>query len=139
MSFEKLDRNNTEVKDERSFIIICNLKGKDLQGVKNFASIFGLKDQVVLSDKNGESVIKDIIADKITTSEVEGQKERVIIFNNVSPAKINMFIDNLKKIKIHGVLMASVTDMSREWTINTLISNLVEERRLMSAGRELKH
>lgn len=139
MSFQKMDISNKDVEEGRSCIIICNFNGKQLQGVKNFASILGIRDQIVISNKNGESKIEDILKDKIEETTVDGVKERAIVFNNISHAKINMFIENLKKIKITNVLMAVVTEISKEWSVNILLTNLIEERRAMSSGKTLEH
>lgn len=139
MSFRQIDIKDTNIKDGRSCIMICNFSGKQLTGVKNFASILGLKDQIIISHKNGISKVADILNDKIEESHLEGIKERVIIFNNVAESRMNMFIENLKKIKINNVLMAVVTETSKEWSVNTLISNLIEERRAMKSGKTLEH
>ena len=48
--------------------------------------------------------------------------------------KINMFIDNLKKIRINNVLKAIVTETSINWTLNEVIVNLLNERAAINNG-----
>ncbi|WP_300383374.1 DUF3783 domain-containing protein, partial [Clostridium sp.] len=69
----------------------------------------------------------------------EGIKNKAIIFNNISGVKIGLFIENLKKFRLNNVLKASVTDTSKEWTINYLIKNLIAEKIAMKSGKELDH
>ena len=134
MSFERLDRNNVLENDVRSCVLLCNFNGKELKAVKNYASILGLRDQICLYSKNGDSTIKDILEDNIDSNCEEGRKERAIIFNNISNMKINMFIDNLKKIRINNVLKAVVTETSINWTVNEVIVNLLNERAAINSG-----
>ncbi|MPQ45274.1 DUF3783 domain-containing protein, partial [Clostridium tarantellae] len=58
---------------------------------------------------------------------------------NIAPAKINIFIENLKKMRINNTLMAVVTDTSKNWSLNKLIFNLIEERKSINEGKTLKH
>ena len=134
MSFDRLDRNNVLENDVRSCVLLCNFNGKELKAVKNYASILGLRDQICLYSKNGDSTIKDILEDNIDSNCEEGRKERAIIFNNISNMKINMFIDNLKKIRINNILKAVVTETSINWTVNEVIVNLLNERAAINSG-----
>lgn len=139
MSFEKIDINDKEVKEGRNCIIICNFNAKELKAIKNYASILGIKDQIIISAKDGESIIKDVLENKIVSNCEDSIKQKALIFNAISPAKINMFIENLKKIKINNILKATVTETSMEWSVNTLISNLVAERIALKTGRDVDH
>lgn len=134
MSFERLDRNNVLENDIRSCVILCNFNGKELKAVKNYASILGLRDQIYLYSKNGDSIIKDILEENIDDNCENGRKEKAIIFNNISNMKINMFIDNLKKIRINNILKAVVTETSINWTVNEVIVNLLNERAAINSG-----
>ena len=139
MSFEKINISDKSIRDERSCILVCNFTGKELQFVKNYGAVFGIKDQIYLNSNNGNSIIKEIINEgKIEIGE-KGLNYRAIIFNNISPAKMNMFIENLKKVRVKNVLMATVTETSKEWTLDTLLKNLMDERNAIKAGKELKH
>ena len=60
--------------------------------------------------------------------------ERAIIFNALSPAKINVFLENLRKLKINNVLKATVTETSINWSLNEIVANLSAERMAISQG-----
>ena len=134
MSFDKLDIKDNTARDGRACILVCNIVGKDLQKVKNCAMILGIRDQIILNTKNGDTVIKDVLDNNINTECEDGRKERAIIFNSIPPAKMNIFIENLKKVRVNNVLKAVVTETSIEWTVNEVISNLVAERIAIKQG-----
>ncbi|MDO4534500.1 MAG: DUF3783 domain-containing protein [Clostridium perfringens] len=139
MSFEKLDNKSKRIDGERSCVILYNFNDKEKKIIKNYGNIFGVKDQINISWKNGESVISDLVDDKLDESSETIKNEKAIIFNNVSSVKVNLFIDSLKKSRINNVLFAIVTETSKNWTINILIENLILERISMKKGKELKH
>lgn len=134
MSFDKLDIKDNTARDGRACMLVCNIVGKDLQKIKNCAMILGIRDQIILNTKNGNTVIKDALDNNINTECEDGRKERAIIFNAIPPAKMNIFIENLKKVRVNNVLKAVVTETSIEWTINEVISNLVAERTAIKHG-----
>lgn len=134
MSFNKLDIKDNSEREGRACILICNLGGKDLQKVKNCAMILGIRDQIILNSKNGNTVIRDVLDNNINTECEDGRKERAIIFNAIPPAKMNIFIENLKKVRVNNVLKAVVTETSIDWTVNEVLSNLLAERIAISKG-----
>ena len=138
MSFVKLDNKNID-NNERSCVIVYNFNDKDRKIIKNYGNIFGVRDQINISWKNGETVISDLIDNRLDENCEFSNKKRAIIFNNVPNVKVNLFIDSLKKSRMNNVLFAIVTETSKNWTVNVLIENLVLERISMKKGKELKH
>lgn len=139
MSFENIkdiDLNNVH---NRSCIMVVNFNNKELNSIKNISRLIGLKDIITLDYKNGNSVIRNILEDNIANSGDTNNKNKVILFNNVSTQKINALLDNLKKIKINRPLSAMITDQTIEWTIDNLIINLVNERKAISEGKVSNH
>ena len=134
MSFDKLNIKDNSVREGRGCILLCNLGRKDLQKVKNCAMILGIRDQIILNSKNGNTVIKDVLDNNINSECEDGRKERAIIFNAIPPAKMNIFIENLRKVRVNNVLKAVVTETSIDWTVNEVLSNLVAERVAISKG-----
>lgn len=138
LSFIKLDNKNID-NNERSCVIVYNFNDKDRKIIKNYGNIFGVRDQINISWKNGETVISDLIDNRLDENCEVSNKKRAIIFNNVPNVKVNLFIDSLKKSRMNDVLFAIVTETSKNWTVNVLIENLVLERISMKKGKELKH
>ena len=139
MSFERLDTKDSEIKEGRSCIILCNFSAKEAKTVNNLAGMIGIRDRILLNHKNGDTLVKDVIENKISNEGEEGIKNKAIIFNNISGVKIGLFIENLKKFRLNNVLKASVTETSKEWTVNYLIKNLIAEKIAMQSGKELNH
>ena len=138
LSFVKLDNKNID-NNERSCVIVYNFNDKDRKIIKNYGNIFGVRDQINISWKNGETVISDLIDNRLDENCEVSNKKRAIIFNNVPNVKVNLFIDSLKKGRMNEVLFAIVTETSKNWTVNVLIENLVLERISMKKGKELTH
>ena len=138
LSFVKLDNKNID-NNERSCVIVYNFNDKDRKIIKNYGNIFGVRDQINISWKNGETVISDLIDNRLDENCEVSNKKRAIIFNNVPNVKVNLFIDSLKKGRMNEVLFAIVTETSKNWTVNVLNENLVLERISMKKGKELTH
>ena len=67
MSFDKLDIKDNAAREGRACIIVSNIVGKDLQKVKNCAMILGIRDQIIINSKNGNTVISDLLENNINS------------------------------------------------------------------------
>ena len=139
MSFELLDTKETKVEGGRSCIILCNFSAKEVKTLGNLAGMLGIRDKIVISYKNGNTLVKDVIENKILDDAEEGIKNKAIIFNDIPGAKIALLINNLKKFRLNNVLKATVTETSKEWTVNVLLKNLVAEKIAMQSGKDYDH
>ena len=139
MSFELLDTKDTKIEEGRSCVILCNFNGKEAKTVGNLAGMIGLRDRINISYKNGNTLVKDVIEGNLLDDAEDGVKSKAIIFNNVPGNKIGLFIENLKKFRLNNVLKATVTETSREWTIDILLKNLVAEKIAMQTGKDYEH
>lgn len=126
---------------DRECIILCNFNDKELKMIKVYANMVGLKDQIIVSWKNSNVTIKDIIEGNLeNVSDVEnGIKDRAIIFNSKNNNKVSVFIDNMRKMRVAPSMKAVVTETSVNWTLGELLENLVEERKAARQGKVLKH
>lgn len=124
---------------ERNCMILCNFNDKELKLLKTYAAMMGLRDQIIVNYKNGNSVVRDILEDKLNNECTDGIKDRAIIFNNLPSMKVSMFIDNMRKMRIAPAMKAMVTETSIDWTLNHLLENLVEERKAAKLGKVAKH
>ncbi|MDV4149657.1 DUF3783 domain-containing protein [Clostridium sp. AL.422] len=139
MSFELIDTKETKANDGRSCILLCNFNIKEIKTLSNLAAMLGIRDKVVLTYKNGNTLIKDVLSGNIKNDSEDGMKNKAIIFNNIPGAKIGFFIDSLKKFRLNNVLKAAVTETSQEWTVNVLLKNLEAEKIAMQTGQEFDH
>ena len=139
MTFTKLDMNDNSQVEGRACVVIYNIGGKELKSIQGYASLLGVRDQIVLYPKSADTVMKDILENNIKSDCTDGRKERAIIFNALSPAKINVFLETLRKLKINNVLKATVTQTSINWTLNEVVTNLSAEHIAISKGNFEAH
>lgn len=138
MTFTKINDINNNIHN-RTCIMIVNFNKKESVLIKNICGFIGIRDCIFLDKNNGDTLIKDVLDNNISSNCGDGFINKAIIFNNVANIKINSFLENLKKMRINRPLTAMVTDTNIEWTLNNLIYNLVEERKSLSSGKEFSH
>ena len=137
MTFKKINENEQNNIHDRSCIILVNFNNKEAAAIKTVSSFAGIKDRIVLTSKNGNTKIKDILDGNI--SDDNAWSEKAIIFNNIPTNRVSGFLDGLKKMKIRRPLTAMVTEVSIDWKLDTLIYNLKEERKSIAKGQVVDH
>lgn len=126
--------------NDRGCVILCNFNDKEFKTIKVYAGMMGIKDLIRVSYKNGNCLVNDILNDKINEEDIVNPvKDRAIIFNSLEDKTVGIFIDNMKKMRTAPAMKAIVTETSIEWTLNRLLENLKEERRLEKQGKILDH
>lgn len=139
MSFERIDHVDQTSIHSRNCVLFYNFSPKELKLLKNIANLTGLRDQITLSPQNGETLIQDILDNKLSTSDTQSVPYKAIIFNPSDTSKVNTFLESLKKCRIQRPLTAVVTPTSLTWTLNHLIVNLLEERANLNNGVNSPH
>lgn len=61
MSFERIDQINQTSIHPRNCVLFYNFTPKELLLLKNIANLTGMRDQIVLTSKDGECIIQDIL------------------------------------------------------------------------------
>ena len=130
MTFKKINENEQNNIHDRSCIILVNFNNKEVAAIK---------DRIVLTSKNGNTKIKDILDGNISDDNENTWSEKAIIFNNIPTNRVSGFLDGLKKMKIRRPLTAMVTEVSIDWKLDTLIYNLKEERKSIAKGQVVDH
>ena len=138
MSFEKISNQDHKVIHERSCMILYSFSQQEVRQIQNAARISGIREFIMVTPQQAGTTVRAILDNEITSGE-EGCKEKAIIFNHIPSMRMNAFIEALKKCRIKRPLMAVVTETSINWKLDELISNLIEERRAVSAGQFAEH
>lgn len=129
MSFQKINNDEIKTPEGRECILTYGFGGKDLQTLKAYCAMIGIRDIVDIKQDMLDIKIQDILEDKIAKKEgEEGPKDRAIVFNAFSGQKLNTFIGNFKSTGITQPLLATVTPTSIEWEFRDLIVELQRER-----------
>lgn len=113
-------------------ILVYNLKDEELQKLKR------LPFKVIEITKEMASMtVKDIIEGlevETETANENSPEEKMILFNNFAQIEMKNMISTTRKI-VNGGILAMVTPISINWTVNYLLNHLVLERETMSKGR----
>lgn len=134
MSFENMKSMNQEAVHERACMLMYHFTSQEMKQIQNVARMTGITDCILLSPCHGENIIRNILNGEIAQEEAECLKEKALILNNISTARMNAFIEGLKKCRIKRPLIAVVTETSINWTLNELLQHLVNERAAVRSG-----
>lgn len=139
MTFKKINENEQNNIHNRSCMILVNFNNKEINSIKTVSSFAGIKDRIILTSKNGNAKIREILDGNVSDDNENSWSEKAIIFNNIPTNKVSGFLDGLKKMKIKRPLTAMVTEVSIDWKLETLIYNLKEERKSIAKGQFVNH
>ena len=129
MSFKKIDKEETRVPEGRECILTYGFGGKDLQVLRGYCMMIGIRDIIEIKQDMLDVKVQDILEDNITKGEAEpGPKDPVIVFNAFSGKKLNTFIGNFKSTGMKQPLLATVTQTSIGWKFRDLVEELQRER-----------
>lgn len=129
MSFQKINKDEIKAPEGRECILTYGFTGKDLQMLKAYCTMVGVRDIIEIKQDTLDVKIQDILKDSIIKTEAEqGPKERAIVFNAFSGQKLNTFIGNFKSTGITQPLLATVTPTSIGWKFRDLVTELQRER-----------
>ena len=113
-------------------ILVYNLKDEELQKLKRLTfKVIEIKKEMA------SMTVKDIIEGlevETETANENSPEEKVILFNNFAQREMKNMISTTRKI-VNGGILAMVTPISINWTVNYLVNHLVLERETMSKGR----
>ena len=137
MSFQKINKNEIQTPEGRECILTYGFIGKDLQMLKAYCAMMGIRDIIEIKQDTLDVKIQDILEDNVVKNEAEpGPKERAIIFNAFSGQKLNTFIGNFKNTGITQPLLATVTATSIQWKFRDLVTELQRERAAIAKSTE---
>ena len=139
MSFENMKELKEEIVHERACMMMYYFTSQEIKQIQNVARMTGIADCILLNASHGQNTVRHILDGQIKQGEDESVKEKAIIFNQVSAARMSAFIEGLKKCRIKRPLIAVVTATSIEWTLNELLENLASERAALRSGDFSKH
>ena len=114
MSFTKLDMNDNSQVEGRACVIIYNIGGKELKSIKGYASLLGVRDQIVLYPKNADTVVKDILENNINSDCSNGRKEKVNTYVSSSmKTAIKKFEKDVKSGNVEAASLSLNTAIQR--------------------------
>ena len=139
MAFEEMKQIQNENIHERSCIMLYQFTSQEIKQIMNVARMAGIRESIELHARHGGCTLREILDNQISEKEEANIKEKTIILNHVASAKMNLFMDLLKKCRIKRPIIAVVTEQSIEWTLTHLLVNLVSERQAINEGQFKAH
>lgn len=139
MSFEKLSNGEQFVNDTKPCVVLVNFDNKELSLLRNVGMLSGIREHIIISGKNGENTIKDILEGNISSTDDVKTNNKAILFNNIPSKKMTGFLESIKKLRMRRPLSAVVTETSINWTLNNLVLNLLEENQALASGKTVDH
>ncbi|MBE6022872.1 MAG: DUF3783 domain-containing protein [Cellulosilyticum sp.] len=139
MSFENMKEMSQVQHHERSCMMMYYFTMQEARQIMNVARMIGIKDCITLKPSHGNNKVREILDNTLTESEDMAIKEKTIIFNGIPSARMNLFIDTLKKCRIKRPIIAVVTEQTIDWTLNELLINLANERSALNRGEFTAH
>lgn len=133
MSFQKIDRTNTERKEGRNCIMVYGYKGADLEQLEECRKKAGIDEMILVNEAEIKIPIEDIL-DKEAYGTLSQMKDatpsliNTIVFSGHSHLELNAFIDATKTIAITRPIFAGTTPHNLSWTFEDLVKELVKER-----------
>jgi hypothetical protein len=110
-------------------ILIFGFDAEEKQVMHDLLEENNLPDYKVIDESMGKMKIRDILEGlKLEVYNCRLNQEKVILFNNLNDEELNQSIrlvtNNLKGKPI----LATVTEISIDWTFENLLNHLIEER-----------
>lgn len=110
-------------------MLIFGFDKKEKQIMHDLLKKNNLPDYKVIEDSMGKMKIKDILDGlKLDIYNCRLPQEKVILLNNFNDEELEKVIKDLRANLISKPILAVVTETSIEWTFESLLEHLIEER-----------
>lgn len=110
--------------DNNKCILVYNLEREELEELKKRADL----KLIVVTDDMAEMKVSDLINGlKILKYNNRMPKEKLILFNNYDEKGLIAAVTYIRKI-VKGGILASVTEVTINWSFEYLINHLIQER-----------
>lgn len=114
-------------KEEKNLIEVIRIKHK-------------VKKVIYVSNKMGDSVIKDILNEIfIVADEVNLPDQKLLIFDQFSDKDLSVIVDAVRSTIPGHPIMATVTPISINWSLNYLLQHLIQEREEFKLRKMMKN
>jgi hypothetical protein len=115
--------------NDKAKILIFGFSAEEQRLIDEHLVALGIPAPTRLEKRHGKVVIGDILRQgKIGEEELDCD-ERLVLFFNLSDGGVRSLIQVFKSIEIPKPIFAVVTETSITWTLEQLMSHLIEEKR----------
>lgn len=120
----------------RSFIIY-GFSQKEIESIKNLIRFISSNIKyITIEDGDFDKTLQDVIDEgKFSIDQEFVLEERVIIFNEIFPKEIDVYLRILKKKVNSKIIFATVTKNSVNMKIRDLFDEFIEERKYFNKNK----
>ncbi|MBV7273298.1 DUF3783 domain-containing protein [Clostridium thailandense] len=110
-------------------ILIFGFDAEEKQTMHDLVKKNHFPNYKVVEEAMGKMKIKDILEGlRLNVYNCSLPKEKVILFNNLNDEELDTAIKNIRNSLISKPILAVITETSVNWTFESLLEHLVEER-----------
>lgn len=126
-----MDLSNRKRPGGRNVVMLYGFDGIEIQKLAGSVISSGIDEWLYIDETRSLGKISEILKHFKDNQQVEykGQKNKVILFNGVSQYELQEFVNHVIADLKERPLIAMVTKVSKEWTFESLISELKSERK----------
>lgn len=133
MSFQKIDKTNTERKMGRNCIMVYGYEGSELELLEECRKRAGIDEMLLVHESEIKMPIEKILEKEAygglnQTHDVPPSLVNTIVFSGHSHLELDQFIDATKTIAIKRPIFAGTTPHNLAWSFADLVEELVKER-----------
>lgn len=115
--------------DNNKTILIFGFAEEEKQIMHDLLTQNSLPSYKVVEESMGKMKIRDILEGlKLEVYNCRLSEEKVILFNNLNDEELNKSIKLLRNNLKSKPILAVVTETSIDWTFESLLNHLIEER-----------
>jgi hypothetical protein len=115
--------------NDRARILVFGFSSEEQSRIDEHLAALGIPAPTRLERRHGKVVIGEILRKGAIGEKEFDCDERLVLFSNLSDAGVRSLIQEFKSIETLKPIFAVVTESSINWTLEHLMSHLIEEKR----------
>lgn len=110
-------------------ILIYGLNEQEISEFKKITSEYNLPKHKIIKNDMGKMTVRDILNGlNLKVFNVNLPEEKIILFNNFTDIQLKYTINLIRETFTFSPILAVITPTSIEWTFESLLEHLIEER-----------
>lgn len=143
MSFQKIDKENSERKTGRNCIMVYGYNESDLDLIDTCRKTAGIDEMILILESEIEWPLERLLEKEAYslsgfTLDTQPSLVNTIIFSGTSHLELDRFIEASKTIAISRPIFAGTTPNNLGWRFEELVDELIKEREEIKKMRAQK-
>ncbi len=130
MRFQEITKDNNIANGEAT-VLHYGFTKDEIKDVKAYFKIFDVKKYIHVTDEMTQIPIEKLIDESGEKNASKRVHEKLVLLKDVDNNYIRQLVVGFKETGIKQPLFAVLTETNKKWSIETLISDLSEERAMI--------